>query len=88
MKHNGQEAKEAVFECPFLLTKNAKNMRESLPALINVLGCPADSFLCGKYRVLRVFYVFSGKKGGNFEDQLAKFWNGKLGSLTFDKINL
>lgn len=33
-----EEAKEAVFECPFLLTKNAKNMRESLPALINVLG--------------------------------------------------
>ena len=52
----GQEAKEAVFECPFLLTKNAKNMRESLPALINVLGCPADSFLgCGKYWVLKAF---------------------------------
>ena len=35
----GEEAaKEAVFECPFLLTKNSKNMREALPALLNVLG--------------------------------------------------
>mmetsp|Transcript_27349 Transcript_27349/g.63682 ORF Transcript_27349/g.63682 Transcript_27349/m.63682 type:complete len:448 (-) Transcript_27349:195-1538(-) len=35
----GEEAaKEAVFECPYLLTKNSRKMRESLPALINVLG--------------------------------------------------
>ena len=42
----GEEAaKEAVFDCPYLLTKNAKNMRESLPALINVLGAQAAHFL-------------------------------------------
>ncbi|CAE7461731.1 HYDIN [Symbiodinium sp. CCMP2592] len=35
----GEEAaKEAVFECPYLLTKNSKLMRATLPALINVLG--------------------------------------------------
>ena len=33
-----QAAKEAVFECPYLLTKNSKLMRATLPALINVLG--------------------------------------------------
>lgn len=33
-----EAAREAVFECPYLLTKNPKRLRESLPALINVLG--------------------------------------------------
>ena len=44
VKHNGQEAKEAVFECPFLLTKNAKNMRESLRALIICPWLPSWQF--------------------------------------------